>query len=161
MALKHLADTDLNFKTAQFRELSEYVSLASGRILPAWKAIVGTNMFAHESGIHADGVQKNPLTYEVFSPEDVGLERQIVIGKHSGTASIEAKFREYGREITPEEANELLARVRTLAVELKRSLFDKELIYLYEELGQLSHPVLPTLCSRLPLQLPSDPIVGQ
>ncbi len=136
MALKHLADNDLNFKTPRFRELSEYVSMASGRVLPAWKAIVGTNMFAHESGIHADGVQKNPLTYEVFSPEDVGLQRQIVIGKHSGTASIVAKFNDYGRVITEQEAADLLVRVRTLAVELKRSLFDKELIYLYEELAK-------------------------
>ncbi|HWJ03503.1 MAG TPA: homocitrate synthase [Verrucomicrobiae bacterium] len=136
MALKVLEDTDLSFKTAKFRELSEYIALASGRDLPAWKAIVGTNMFAHESGIHADGVHKNPLTYEVFSPEEVGLMRQMVIGKHSGTSAIIAKFREYGRELTDKEANDLLPRVRTLAVELKRSLFDKELILLYEELAQ-------------------------
>ncbi|HEX3016007.1 MAG TPA: homocitrate synthase [Desulfobacteria bacterium] len=133
MALKYLDDNDLNFKTTKFRELSEYVSLASGRVLPPWKAIVGTNMFAHESGIHTDGVQKNPLTYEVFSPAEVGLERQIVIGKHSGTAAIVAKFKEYGRELTHDEAAELLPRVKAMAVELKRSLFDKELIYLYED----------------------------
>lgn len=136
MALKKLDDNDLYFKTEKFRELSEYVSRASGRDLPAWKAIVGTNMFAHESGIHADGVQKNPLTYEVFSPEEVGLQRQMVIGKHSGTSAIVAKFREYGRELTDAEANEMLERVRSLAVDLKRSLFDKELIYLYEDLLQ-------------------------
>lgn len=134
MALKHLGDVDLNFATERFVEVSEYVALASGRILPPWKAIVGSNMFAHESGIHADGALKNPLTYEVFKPEDVGLERQIVIGKHSGTAAIKAKFREYGREITNEEADELLKRVRALAVDMKRSLFDKELIYIYEDL---------------------------
>ncbi|HZW82749.1 MAG TPA: homocitrate synthase [Candidatus Deferrimicrobium sp.] len=133
MALKHLDDNDLNFKTDKFRELSEYVSLASGRILPVWKAIVGSNMFAHESGIHADGVQKNPLTYEVFSPEEVGLQRQMVIGKHSGTAGLQAKFREYNKELSDAEANYLLEKVRALAVDLKRTLFDKELIYLYED----------------------------
>lgn len=133
MALKVLEDTDLSFKTAKFRELSEYVALASGRELPVWKAIVGSNMFAHESGIHADGVNKNPLTYEVFAPEEVGLQRQMVIGKHSGSAGIRAKFREYGRELTEQEATDLLEKVRDLAVDLKRSLFDKELIYLYEE----------------------------
>jgi homocitrate synthase NifV len=101
--------------------------------LPVWKAIVGSNMFAHESGIHADGVQKNPLTYEVFSPEEVGLQRQMVVGKHSGTASLVAKFREYNKELTDVEANCLLEKVRSLAVDLKRSLFDKELIYLYED----------------------------
>lgn len=133
MALKVLYDVDLNFKTFNFRELSEYVALASNRELPVWKAIVGTNMFAHESGIHADGALKNPLTYEVFKPEEVGLERQIVIGKHSGTASIVNKFAEYGHHLNEEEAGILLEKVRSATVDLKRPLFDKELIYLYEE----------------------------
>ncbi len=135
MALKHLLDTDLNFNTGRFVEVSEFVARASGRSVPAWKAIVGSNMFAHESGIHADGMLKNPLTYEVFKPEDVGSERQIVIGKHSGTASIKAKFlKEYGKEISNDEAEELLKRVRSFAVDMKRSLFDKELMYIYEDL---------------------------
>lgn len=135
MALKHLLDTDLNFATERFVEVSEFVARASGRVLPAWKAIVGRNMFAHESGIHADGALKNPLTYEVFKPEEVGLERQIVIGKHSGTASIKAKFREeYAQEITEEEAEEILKRVRAMAVDMKRSLFDKELVYIYKNM---------------------------
>ena len=135
MALKHLLDTDLNFATERFVEVSEFVARASGRNVPAWKAIVGSNMFAHESGIHADGMLKNPLTYEVFKPEDVGSERQIVIGKHSGTASIKAKFlKEYGKEISNEEAEELLKRVRSFAVDMKRSLFDKELMYIYEDM---------------------------
>ncbi|MDN5292810.1 MAG: homocitrate synthase NifV [Eubacteriales bacterium] len=133
MALKYIYGIDLNFKTQMFRELSEYVALASNREVPAWKAIVGTNMFAHESGIHADGALKHPQTYEVFRPEDVGLERQIVIGKHSGTAAIKKKFAEYGHTLTDEEAAEILQRVRAMAVDLKRSLFDKELIYIYEE----------------------------
>lgn len=134
MSLKIIYDIDLGFKTEDFRDLSEYVALASNRELPAWKAIVGTNMFAHESGIHADGALKNPLTYEVFKPEDVGLERQIVIGKHSGTASIINKFAQYGHHLSEVEANEVLKKVRSAAVDLKRSLFDKELIYIYEEL---------------------------
>jgi len=135
MALKHLLDTDLSFATERFVEVSEYVARASGRMLPPWKSIVGSNMFAHESGIHADGALKNPRTYEAFSPEDVGLERQIVIGKHSGTASIKAKFRnEYGKDMTDEEANEMLSRVRALAVDMKRSLFDKELVYIYSDM---------------------------
>ncbi len=133
MAFKVLYNMDLDFKTTQFRELSEYVSLASNRELPVWKAIVGTNMFAHESGIHADGALKNPLTYEVFKPEEVGLARQIVIGKHSGTASVVNKFAEYGHHLNDEEAAIMLEKIRSSAVKLKRTLFDKELIYLYED----------------------------
>ncbi|MBO8137193.1 MAG: homocitrate synthase [Desulfotomaculum sp.] len=133
MALKHLYNIDLGFKTDMFVELAEYVSRASGRELPAWKAIVGSNMFAHESGIHADGALKNPKTYEAFQPEEVGLERQIVIGKHSGTAALRAKFAEYGIVLSQHQAEELLPKVRAAAVSLKRVLFDKELMYIYED----------------------------
>lgn len=133
MSLKHIEGIDLGFRTEMFRAMAEYVSLASGRELPAWKAIVGSNMFAHESGIHADGALKNPKTYEVFTPEEVGLARQIVIGKHSGTSSLIVKFAEYGIHLDDAEANELLPKIRSTAVDLKRSLFDKELVYIYED----------------------------
>lgn len=133
MALKHIMGIDLGFKTEMFREIAEYVSRASGRELPAWKAIVGSNMFAHESGIHADGALKNPKTYEAFHPEEVGLERQIVIGKHSGTAALRAKFAEYGIHLSEFQARELLPKIRAYCVQLKRPLFDKELMYIYED----------------------------
>jgi len=133
MALKHLLKYEIGLNTTKFLELSRYVSQASNRELPAWKAIVGTNMFAHESGIHADGTLKNPQTYEVFDPKEVGLERQIIIGKHSGTAAIKQKFREYSTEISDQVAQDLLERVRNASISLKRPLFDKELVYIYEE----------------------------
>jgi homocitrate synthase NifV len=133
MALKYLFGIDVKVNPRDLRELSEYVALASGRELPVNIPIVGTNMFAHESGIHADGVIKNPATYEVFQPEEVGLQRQIVIGKHSGSAAILAKFKEYGINLTQQEAAELLPLVRSAAIDLKRTLFDKELIYVYED----------------------------
>ncbi|WP_176238045.1 homocitrate synthase [Candidatus Hakubella thermalkaliphila] len=133
MAMKHIGRLDLGIKTEKLRELSEYVAQASGRTIPVWKAIVGVNVFAHESGIHADGVLKNPLNYEAFSPEEVGLQRQLVIGKYSGKASILAKFREYGIELSEEEAEVILRHVRATAIQLKRALFDKELVYIYED----------------------------
>jgi len=140
MGLKYLYGIDLNFKTEMFRELAEYVSRASGRPLPVCKPIVGSNMFCHESGIHADGALKHPGTYEAFRPEEVGLERQIVIGKHSGTAALRAKFAEYGIHLTKHQAEELLPAVRAAAVDLKRSLFDKELMYIYEDFfGKRGH----------------------
>jgi homocitrate synthase NifV len=133
MALKHIEGFDLGMDTTRFRELGEYVMAAAGRQIPAWKSVIGTNVFAHESGIHADGVIKNPSTYEVFAPAEVGLARQIVIGKHSGSRALQLKFEEYGIRVTKEEATELLPRVRTMAIELKRALFDKELIYIYND----------------------------
>ena len=133
MAFKYVYGYDVDVDTTKFREISEYVSRASGRDLPIWKAIVGTNMFAHESGIHADGAIKNPKNYEAFDPHSVGLERQIVIGKHSGKAAIVNKFKEYNIELADEEASAILESVRALSVRLKRSLFDKELVTLYKD----------------------------
>jgi len=133
MALKHLFGVNLGVNTRDFRNLCEYVARASGRQLYPSKPIVGTNTFAHESGIHADGVLKHPATYEVYSPEEVGLERQIVIGKHSGSSAIKMKFVEYGIDLSDEESADLLSAVRSVTVDMKRTLFDKELMYIYED----------------------------
>lgn len=133
MALKHLYNVDLGFRSDMFLEVAEYVSRASGRELPAWKAIVGSNMFAHESGIHADGTIKNPRTYEAFMPEEVGLIRQIVVGKHSGTAALINKYNEFGIRLSKDKAEELLPVIRSHTVSLKRPLFDKELVYIYDD----------------------------
>lgn len=133
MAMKYLEGMDLDFDTKRFHEITDYVMRAAGRTIPAWKPIVGSNMFAHESGIHADGVIKNPKTYEVFSPEEVGLERQIVVGKHSGSKTIEMKLGEFGYVISRQDASALLPAVRSKSVKLNRSLFDKELVTLYQD----------------------------
>jgi homocitrate synthase NifV len=134
MGVKHLMGANVGYDTTLFREVAEYVAKASNRPLPVSKPIVGSNIFAHESGIHGDGVLKNPLTYEAFLPEEVGLERQIVIGKHSGSAAIRSKFlKEYGIELDKAAADKLLVKVRDLSIEKKRSLFDKELVYLFEQ----------------------------
>ena len=134
MALKFVYGYETDIDTTKFREISKYVSQASGRQLPDWKAIVGTNMFRHESGIHADGAMKNPKNYEAFDPSEVGLERQIVIGKHSGKAAIINKFKEYEIELTNIEAENMLELVRQTSVRMKRNLFDKELVEIYKDL---------------------------
>jgi len=135
MGMKYIMKLDCSYNTTLFREVAEYVAQASGRPLPVSKPIVGSNIFAHESGIHGDGVLKNPLTYEVFSPEEVGLERQIVIGKHSGSAAIRSKFiNEYGLDLPDEIIQEVLKRARQMSIDKKRSLFDKELMVIYEEI---------------------------
>lgn len=133
MALRYLENIELGIETSKFREIAEYVAKASSRAVPIWKAIVGTNVFAHESGIHTDGVIKNPKNYEVFNPAEVGLTRQIVVGKHSGSHTILHKFKEYDIELTDRESNDILAMTRSMSVDLKRPLFDKELMYIYKE----------------------------
>lgn len=133
MALKCIMGQDLGIHTSRLRELSEYVARAAGRPLSVSKAIVGDNVFAHESGIHADGVLKDPRNYEAFAPELVGMTRQLIIGKHSGSKMVKHKFREFNIELSDEAAAEILARARRMAVQVKRSLFDKELMYIYQD----------------------------
>jgi 2-isopropylmalate synthase len=96
---------------ATSRLLSDIVSVA----VPPNKAIVGANAFAHEAGIHQDGVLKNPLTYEILRPESVGAPgTQFVLGKHSGTRGVDARCRALGYRLRPE----VLARVYTRLVAL-------------------------------------------
>lgn len=134
MALKILYKHSMDVDTTKFRELCEYVSRASGRVLPDWKPIVGVNMFKHESGIHADGAIKNPMNYESFDPSEVGLMRQIVIGKHSGKSAIINKFGEYNITIDNETAEAVLEKVREFSVAMKRTLFDKEIVQIYYDI---------------------------
>ena len=133
MALKHIEGTDLGFDTARFRELSEYVANASSRAIPVSKPIVGSDIFAHESGIHADGVLKTPRTYEPFSPGEVGLERRMVIGKHSGSHAIQHVFEKMGINLTEEESRDILGMVRIVAESTKKALSDDELMGVYQK----------------------------
>jgi homocitrate synthase NifV len=141
MALKYIEGIDLETPTNRFVELAEYVAAAAGRTVPGWKPIVGSRVFAHESGIHIDGVLKNPTNYEPYTPEEVGLTRQIVVGKHSGSHTILHKFDEFGITLDDDEANAILARCRSLSVQLKRALFDKELIYIYNDIRKAAAKV--------------------
>ena len=86
-----------------------------------------------------DDYIKNPKNYEAFDPREVGLERQIVIGKHSGKAAIINKFMEYNINLTEDEANMMLEAVRALSIRAKRILFDKELVQLYNDIKKYRH----------------------
>ncbi|MEL4894693.1 homocitrate synthase [Crocosphaera sp. Alani8] len=128
MALKRLYQVNLNLETSRLRELSQLVIEASGIALPPWKAIVGDNVFAHESGIHAHGVLENPQTYEPFSPDEVGWKRRLVVGKHSGRHLLTNVLSQHGIRLNHEESQMVLDSVRRLSVEMKRSLTDEELL---------------------------------
>lgn len=136
MALKYIYNIDLGFTTKRFREVSEYVAQASGREIPDWKPIVGNNVFAHEAGIHADAVYKDPRNYEVFTPEEVGMQRRMIIGKHSGTSTVIQVLKKHGFKVGKEEAAKILVRVRETAVALKRALTEMELVYIYQDITE-------------------------
>ncbi len=133
MALKQMYDVNLGINTRRLRELSDLVAKASGCSVPPWKAIVGENAFAHEAGIHAHGILKNPNTYEPFAPEEVGWERRLVVGKHSGRHLVSNVLQQNGITLTSEEIATVLEAVRNLSVKFKRSLTVEELLNLVPE----------------------------
>jgi 2-isopropylmalate synthase len=101
---------------ATSRLLSETVNVP----VPPNKAIVGANAFAHEAGIHQDGVLKNPLTYEILRPESVGAPgTKLVLGKHSGTRGVDARCRALGFHLRPEALARVYARLVTTADTVK------------------------------------------
>lgn len=133
MAIKRIYNVDLGIDTPRLLELSQLVASASGSNLPPWKAIVGENTFAHESGIHAYGVMQNPETYEPFAPEEVGWERRLVLGKHSGRHLISSLLEQHGIYLDSEETQSVLDAVRQQSVQKKRSLTTEELLNLVRE----------------------------
>jgi homocitrate synthase NifV len=131
MALKHACGIDTGVDTHRFRELSRFVAKASHRPLPVSKPIVGERVFSHESGLHADGLIKDPHNYEGFDPAEVGCTRSIVIGKHSGTSGLIERYRTMGVIVDRHRAMLLLDEARSLSGRLKRDLKDSELMGIY------------------------------
>ncbi|MEH2015139.1 homocitrate synthase [Nostoc sp.] len=133
MAIKRIYGVDLGINTPSLLELSQLVAAASGADVPPWKAIVGENTFAHESGIHAHGVLQNPITYEPFAPEEVGWERRLVLGKHSGRHLVSNLLEQHGIFLNSQETQSVLDAVRHQSVQKKRSLTTEELLNLVRE----------------------------
>jgi homocitrate synthase NifV len=133
MALKHACGIDTGIDSRRFVELSKLVGQASCRPVPEWKAVVGERAFAVESGLHADGVLKYPGNYEGFDPAEVGLDRQIVLGKHSGSHGLRHRLAALDIVLAPEEVSPFMVRVRSRSQQLKRPLDDGDLLALLAE----------------------------
>lgn len=113
---------------------SKMVSEYTGMICQPHKAIVGANAFKHESGIHQDGMIKNKSTYEIMTPESIGLMRGdsqsgagIVLGKHSGRNAVGTRLKELGYDLEPEKLNAVFARFKEVAEKRKGGLEDEDL----------------------------------
>ena len=133
MALRHACGIEPGIDTRRFFELSQLVGLASRRPVPEWKAVVGERVFAHESGLHADGVLKHPGNYEGFDPAEVGLDRLIVLGKHSGSHGLRHRLATLDIALTVGEEQRVLNLVRCRSQQLKRPLSDGDLLVLMAE----------------------------
>ncbi|WP_243666698.1 2-isopropylmalate synthase [Vulcanisaeta sp. JCM 16159] len=113
-AVKFLLNYNVNIRFERVKEVSDLVSRLFGIPVPPNKAIVGANAFSHESGIHVHGVLSNPFTYEPIDPTRVGMNRRIVVGKHSGKHSIIYILRSMGIEPRDDIVNAVLKKVKEL-----------------------------------------------
>ena len=119
--------------STKLTHISRRVATVSGFAVQYNKAIVGKNAFAHESGIHQDGMLKNAETFEIMRPEDVGLsETNIVMGKHSGRAALRSKLNELGFDLADNQLNDVFVRFKALA-DRKKEVFEDDLIALMRD----------------------------
>ncbi len=136
MALKVRADA-LPFRTevdsTRLMAASHLVSTVTGFPVQFNKAIVGKNAFAHESGIHQDGVLKNAETFEIMKPEDVGLSSSdLVMGKHSGRHAFRDKLKQLGMEMGENAMNDAFVRFKALA-DRKKEIYDADIVAIVED----------------------------
>ena len=132
---KDFFDLYTKVKTEQIFKSSRLLSQITGIQVQPNKAIVGANAFAHESGIHQDGLIKEKSTYEIMKPQSVGItDTHIVLGKHSGRNAMSQHLKKMGYTLTDEQLNKVAVRIKDLA-DIKKDIYDEDLeVIIYEEL---------------------------
>jgi 2-isopropylmalate synthase len=143
MALKTRNDIFKGYTQVDSKKLvktSKLISNLTGFPVPPNKAIVGKNAFAHEAGIHQDGILKKRETYEIMAAEDVGWDRnELVLGKHSGKSALVQRYNELGFSLDSEELAKIFKRFKELA-DRKKTIFDEDLeAILEDERGKIGH----------------------
>jgi 2-isopropylmalate synthase len=130
---KDLLPYSTNINTEVITRSSRLLSTITGFSVQPNKAIVGANAFAHESGIHQDGMLKHAGTYEIMTPESVGLNKStLVMGKHSGRHAFKSKLSELGYEVTDNQLNDAFHRFKDLS-DKKKDIFDEDIIALVDD----------------------------
>lgn len=126
-------NADTNITTEEIIRSSRLVTKITGIPVQPNKAIVGANAFAHESGIHQDGLLKEKTTYEIMRPESIGLQStKLVLGKHSGRHAFKTRLKELGYDLTPEEIESAFVKLKHLA-DQKKHIFDEDIETLVSE----------------------------
>jgi len=121
VGLKQLYNIETGVNLQSFPSLSEQVARASGDAIGSRKSLIGKNVFSHESGIHVDGLLKDPKNYQGVDPAWVGRSHQLVLGKHSGTQGVIHAYQLMGIPVTRTQAQALLVEVRRFVSDTKQS----------------------------------------
>lgn len=130
------------FNLQPLMEISAYVEKISGFFLAPNKPITGQNAFTHKSGIHVNGILKDPRTYEPFEPSLLGRERKFVIDKYTGKSAVQARLDEYGVKVSAAELEVIVTRIKNLGDQRKR-LFDTDIIEIAEKVTGREMNVIP------------------
>lgn len=130
---KDFYQASTNINTKEIIRTSRLLTRITGIPVQPNKAIVGANAFAHESGIHQDGLLKEKMTYEIIRPEDIGLKQtELVLGKHSGRHAFKERLKELGYELSDEEIETAFQKFKHLA-DQKKDIFDDDIAALISE----------------------------
>ncbi len=140
-ALNRFTGASGNIDLSQLPRLAQLVATAARRPIPAGKAIVGASAFTHESGIHVDGLLKDPSTYEAIPPHLFGRAREIVLGKHSGVASVKGALRSLGLAFDDDRTQWVLRQVQELSIQAKRVISTEELLDFYHGFSDAPKPL--------------------
>ncbi|MCL4271666.1 MAG: Lrp/AsnC ligand binding domain-containing protein [Anaerolineales bacterium] len=123
-------------------DLSTYLERVSGFFLAPNKPITGQNAFSHKSGVHTNGILKDPRTYEPFDPALLGRERKIVIDKYTGKTAVAARLEEYGIEVSAAELEVIVTRIKNLG-DQRKQLFDADILEIAEQVTGRELDVIP------------------
>ena len=130
------------FNLQPLMELSGYLEKVSGFFLAPNKPITGQNAFSHKSGVHTNGILKDPRTYEPFDPSILGRERKIVIDKYTGRSAVAARLDEYGIDVSPAELEVIVTRIKNIG-DQRKQLFDADILEIAEQVTGREIDVIP------------------
>lgn len=146
-----LAETVVSFRNLEGNEkyniqplmdVSSYLEKVSGFFLAPNKPITGLNAFSHKSGVHTNGILKDPRTYEPFDPSILGRERKIIIDKYTGKSAVASRLEEYGIEVSAAELEVIVTRIKNIGDERKQ-LFDTDILEIAEQVTGREIDVIP------------------
>ena len=133
-----LPEFSTNIKINEIYDISKLVARSTGVYIQPNKAIVGENAFAHESGIHSDGIIKNSATYEPITPELVGRKRRFVIGKHMGTHGLDNRLKELGLNVNENQLQQICSDIKSLA-DMGKTVTDVDLQAIADNVLEINH----------------------